>query len=230
MAKENEYGSRKIFYECFYGSVIFGKGFGANAVRRTHLTMERQWGGHFKKVLEIGSGNGEHLDFIKHGFDEYVMLDLVKTVLNAKWSSDGRIKALEANAESIPFNTGEFDRVVSTCLLHHVDNPEKVLNEISRVLSPTGVCTIFLSCDPGLAVRTLRKISTARSAKRKGFKGYNLMIAREHRNHFASLLEIAKFVFQDREFEVKYYPFGLESWNLNGYAILTVGKILPKHP
>jgi len=185
-------------------------------------------GENFRRVLEVGSGKGEHLDFVKHGFEEYLMVDLKKTVLNAKWGLDGRIKAIEGNAESLPFQADEFDRVIATCLLHHVENPEKVLNEISRVLSRDGVCTIFLSCDPGLAVRILRRITTARSAKSKGFQGYNLMIAREHRNHFGSLFEIAKFVFREREIKVKYYPFGLGSWNLNGYAILTVGKILSK--
>jgi len=172
MTKENEFGSRNLFYECFYESVIFGKGIGADAIRWTHSTMEKMWvGAYFNKVLEVGSGNGEHLEFVKHGFDEYVMIDLQKTVLNAKWSSDGRIKTLEGNAESLPFQAGEFDRVISTCLLHHVDNPEKVFTEIKRVLSSVGVCTIFLSCDPGLAVRALRKITTARIAKKRDLEG-----------------------------------------------------------
>ena len=226
MTKDSEYGSQKLFYECFYDSVIFGKGIGANAVRRTHSTMEKPWGGaHFKKVLEVGSGNGEHLDFIKHSFDEYVMLDLRKTEINSNWNSDKRIKTLEGNAEALPFETGEFDRVILTCLLHHVENPELVLNEVDRVLSQNGIATIFLSCDPGLAVRTLRKLTVARSARKKGFEGYNLMISRDHRNHFGSLLEMARFVFRNRNFKVKYYPFGINSWNLNGYAVITVKKI-----
>lgn len=175
-------------------------------------------------MLEVGSGNGEHLDFVKHGFDEYVMIDLRKTLLNSKWGADNRVRTLEGNAEFMPFEAGEFDRVISTCLLHHVDNPELVLNEINRVLSENGVATLFLSCDPGLAVRTLRRVTVAKSARKKGFQGYNLMIAREHRNHFGSLLEMAKFAFRNREIQVSYYPFGLKSWNLNGYAILTIGN------
>lgn len=226
MTHDRNYGSQKLFYECFYDSVIFGEGIGASAVRRTHATMEKGWegGAHFKKVLEVGSGKGEHLEFVKHGFDEYVMLDLRKTALNPKWNSDLRIKTVEGNAESLPFRTGEFDRVISTCLLHHVENPELVFSEVDRVLSQNGTATIFLSCDPGLAVRILRKLTVARSAKKKGFDGYNLMISRDHRNHFGSLLEMAKFVFRKRNFNVKFYPFGINSWNLNGYAIITVKK------
>ena len=226
MTKDRDFGSQKLFYECFYDSVIFGKGLGANAVRRTHTSMEKPWkGAYFKKVLEVGSGNGEHLDFIQHGFDEYVMLDLRKTELNSQWASEPRVKTVEGNAESLPFKTGEFDRVISTCLLHHVEHPELVLNEIERVLSPSGAATIFLSCDPGLAVRTLRRLTVAPSAKKKGFEGYKLMIARDHRNHFGSLLEMSKFVFRKRNFKVKYYPFGIKSWNLNGYAIITIKNV-----
>jgi hypothetical protein len=106
--------------------------------------------------------------------------------------------------------------------LHHVDHPELVLSEIERVLSPNGTATIFLSCDPGLAVRCLRKITTARTARKKGFDGYNLLISRDHRNHFGSLLEMARFVFRNRDFKVKFFPFVIRSWNLNGYAIITV--------
>jgi SAM-dependent methyltransferase len=226
MTRESEFGSQKLFYECFYESVIFGKGIGANAVRRTHSTLEKAWGkgDRFKKVLEVGAGNGEHLDFVQHDFDQYIMLDLRKIDLGSKWNSDLRIKTIEGNAESLPFETGEFDRVISTCLLHHVERPELVLLEIERVLSLEGTATIFLSCDPGLAVRTLRKLTVARSAKKKGFHGYNLMISRDHRNHFGSLLEMARFVFRERNFKVKYYPFGIKSWNLNGYVVITVGS------
>ena len=224
MIKDSNYGSQKFFYECFYDRVIFGEGIGANAVRRTHSTMEKPWGekDRFKKVLEVGSGNGEHLDFVEHDFDQYVMLDLRKTELKSKWSSDSRIKTIQGNAESLPFETGEFDRVISTCLLHHVEHPELVLSEIDIVLSHNGTATIFLSCDPGLAVRALRKLTVARSARKKGFNGYNLMISRDHRNHFGSILEMAKFVFRKRNLKVKYFPFGISSWNLNGYAIITV--------
>ena len=113
-----------------------------------------------------------------------------------------------------------------TCLLHHVEKPELALEEIKRVLNPDGVATIFLSCDPGIIVRLLPTIFTKHQARKQGFKGYELMIARDHRNHVGSLLEIAKFVFRDRNVKIKYYPFRIPSWNLNGYIILQIGSKL----
>lgn len=222
--RDLDYGSSEIFYQCFYQPVIFGAGSGAKAVRRTHQSMEDPYiGQKFDMCLEIGSGNGEHLDFVKHEYQSYTLLDLRKPNLESKWSLDSKIQTFEGNAEKLLFPDQHFDRVVSTCLLHHVDNPEAVMNEFNRVLSREGVGTIFLSCDPGLAVRTLRRITVAKRAKKLGFQGYNLMIAREHRNHINSLLEILKFVFRDRQVQIKYYPFLIKSWNLNGYVIVTVG-------
>ena len=96
------------------------------------------------------------------------MLDLQRTELNPKSSSGSRVKTVEGYAESLPFEKGEFDRVISTCLLHQVEKPELVLSEIERVFSRNGTCTIFLSCNPDLAVGTLRKLTVARSDEKRG--------------------------------------------------------------
>ena len=49
------YGSPTLFYDKFYKSVIFGKGFGANSIRKTHQSMEKPYiGKTYNTVLEIG--------------------------------------------------------------------------------------------------------------------------------------------------------------------------------
>ena len=227
MVDNEDYCSTSLFYECFYEAVIIKGGAGAKAVRRTRQTMENPYTGHsFKNCLEVGSGNGEHLDFVRHDFKNFTLIDLRKPNLEDKWRLDSRIQAIAANAELLPFPDRHFDRVISTCLLHHVEKPEAVLTELNRVLGDSGVGTIYLSCDPGLAVRTLRRLTVARKARKSGFEGYDLMIAREHRNHVNSLLEMSKFAFKKRKFKIKYYPFGIKSWNLNGYIVMTVGKVI----
>ena len=219
----DEYGSPSVFYSKFYKTVIFGKGFGPRSIRKTHQSIEKPYvGKFFEKVLEIGGGTGEHLDFVGHTYERYFLTDLVQPVLNTKWERNPKIICQKANAEELPFANDSFDRVLATCLLHHVEKPEKVLQEFLRVLKPNGVGTIFLSCDPGLAVRLLRSLSTARNAKKNGFQGYNLMISREHRNHISSLLQMARFIFRNRNVKTTYYPLRLPSWNLNGYIIIHI--------
>lgn len=219
----SKYGSQEVFYAKFYRNVLFQKGFGSKAVAKTHRSMEADYKDrHFSQVLEVGGGTGEHLDFIRHSYDQYIISDLKLPKLNKKWSSEKRITPLEANVENLPFKNSTFDRVIVTCLLHHVDKPEIAMEEIKRVLKLEGTATIFLSCDPGILVRLLRRFFTIPRAKKLGFYGYELMIARDHRNHVGSLLEIARYVFRDRIIKINYYPFMIPSWNLNGYVILQI--------
>ena len=44
----------------------------------SHRLAEKNFheGDHFSKVLEVGVGSGEHLPFIRHGFDQYTLTDL----------------------------------------------------------------------------------------------------------------------------------------------------------
>jgi ubiquinone/menaquinone biosynthesis C-methylase UbiE len=174
--------------------------------------------------LELGGGNGEHLNYILHGFDSYTLIDLREAVLEDRHKKDPRIISIVANAEHLPVDEHSIDRVIVTCLLHHVDHPEKVLQEINRVLKDDGTATIFLSCDPGLLVRFLRKLTTERTAKRLGFRGYGLMIARDHRNHVGSLLLLIRHAFRHKQIQENWMPFRLPSWNLNGYLVVTITK------
>ena len=164
------------------------------------------------------------MDYIVHGFEQYTLVDLRKADLPEKWSQDSRIVSLVANAEHLPVEDKSIDRVVVPCFLHHVDHPELVLKEINRVLKDSGEATIFLTCDPGIAVRALRRITTQRTAKKSGFHGYYLMIAREHRNHVGSLLEMVRYVFRDGRIKANWQPFQIPLWNLNGYVILTITR------
>ena len=187
---DDAYGSQEVFYRDHYESITFGKGLGPKAVRRTHKVMEKPFRNRsFGLVLEIGGGVGEHLEFVLHEYEKYFLTDIKKPVLNSGLSANPKIICQEANAEELPFPSNFFDRVIATCLMHHVERPEKVYGEILRVLKPEGVATIFLTCDPEILVRTLRHFTTYRAANKSGFKGYKLMVARDHRNHVGSLLD-----------------------------------------
>ena len=140
------------FYGEFYERVNWTKGIGAFAVRGMHRKMEKEYAnGHFETCLELGGGSGQHLDYVLHGFNSYVLVDLREAQLSLKWASDPRIRSVTGDAENIPFHDKYFDRVIITCLLHHVDNPEKVLQEVDRVLKIGGVATIFFAMRPWFA-------------------------------------------------------------------------------
>ncbi len=225
MTLESEYGDPFRFYNDFYDAVICKSGLGARSIRSTHKFMEAIYSkNEYADCLELGGGNGEHLDFVKHGFSRYVLLDLRNSNLESKWIGDQRIQRLLGDAEDVPFPDKSFDRIIVTCLLHHVNNPEKVFLEIRRLLKTGGSASIFLPCDPGILVRFMRSLTTARKAKGMGFKGYSLMISREHRNHIGGLLKMLKFVFRSEKVSLQWRPFFVPSWNLNAFIIVHIEK------
>ena len=50
----------------------------------------------------------------------------------------GEIELVEASAQSLPFDDGEFDGLTFTYLLRYVDDPPAVLRELARVVRPGG--------------------------------------------------------------------------------------------
>jgi phosphatidylethanolamine/phosphatidyl-N-methylethanolamine N-methyltransferase len=220
----SDHGSQSVYYEKYYESInVRGGGIGSRAFKQLHEAMEKPYNKeYFGRVLEIGAGTGEHLDFVKHEYDEYLLTDIRKPILAGPWTNNPKILCIEANAETLPFEDQSFDRIICTCLLHHVERPEKVLDEILRLLKLDGKVMIYLTCDPGLMTRLVRRLTTHRAAEKAGYRGFELLMAREHRNHIGSLLTLIKFVFRDRQVKIKWVPFLFPSWNLNGSVIIHI--------
>jgi ubiquinone/menaquinone biosynthesis C-methylase UbiE len=101
---------------------------------------------HFSKVLEVGAGSGEHLEFINHGFETLVISDLTLPIPPGhildkvkQHTDNGRIIEFKSeNVENLSYSNSEFDRVIATCLLHHVEKPHDALLEIRRVTKNGG--------------------------------------------------------------------------------------------
>lgn len=174
-------------------------------------------------VLEVGGGSGQHIKFVKY-FSEYVLTDLNSSLLpkNNRDSKLAKIKYKKADVQNLPFKKESFDRVISTCLLHHLTDVEKALLEIYRCVKIGGLVSIYLSCDPGILNRLLRRLLIIPRARKLGFRDYEIFIAREHRNHFQSIESMIKQVFKHQNIQQTYYPFHIKSWNLNTFCIFQI--------
>jgi uncharacterized protein YdhG (YjbR/CyaY superfamily) len=71
----------------------------------------------------------------------------------------------------------------------------------------------------------IRRLTIGRKAKKMGFSGFSLLMAREHRNHVGSLLEMIQYTFRERYLKIQYLPFRIPSWNLNGSIIIHIESI-----
>ncbi|MEA5578607.1 class I SAM-dependent methyltransferase [Anabaena sp. UHCC 0451] len=94
-------------------------------------------------VLDLGCGTGRLLNRLASHFPNLrgTGLDLSPQMLRVARQSNQhhpRLIYLEGNAESLPFAEGQFNAVFNTISFLHYPQPEKVLNEVARVLSPGG--------------------------------------------------------------------------------------------
>ena len=101
-------------------------------------------------ILDAGCGPGFMLIELLKLFPEATGMgvDLAEPLLDvarAAAKSEGlssRVNFESADVERLPYDNQSFDAVVSTNMLHIVENPVKQLDEIERVLKPGGICFI----------------------------------------------------------------------------------------
>ena len=95
------------------------------------------------RVLEIGIGSGLNLPFYRDSVEEIVGLDsspeLLALAARRRETTRGRrLHLVQASAEAIPLDNRSADSVVMTWTLCSVREPGRVLEEIRRVLRPSG--------------------------------------------------------------------------------------------
>lgn len=129
------------------------------------------------------------------------------------------------DAHALPFLDSSFDRTVITCVLHHVEDPERVLEELRRVTRPSGRVSILLPTDRGLPYRAVRAMTSGVLAAKAGRAAEErLYHSREHRNHYASLVTMLRHVFRQDAVRTRPFPTGLPARNLNLVTILQVTR------
>lgn len=102
-----------------------------------------------KKVLEVGCGMGSHAWRFAKFAKEFYAIDLsIKSVqLTRKrfsFHGFGAGGILEADAENLPFRDDSFDLVFSNGVIHHSPNTQRAVDEIYRVLKPTGKTIVMI--------------------------------------------------------------------------------------
>jgi phosphatidylethanolamine/phosphatidyl-N-methylethanolamine N-methyltransferase len=214
----------KEFYDSYYSRVFSGEGLSSKFNSITHKAMESKIERFFvlnpsKKysILEIGAGKGEHFSYVKKPFDAYHMLDILPKPIevggfpNTKW--------IQEDICNPKIKLGRYDRIISMCVFHHLAEPALAIENIKNSLKVGGVFSLFLPSDPGILNRVVRKFFVTPAAKKLGFQYYELVNAREHKNHYWGLKKELEYQFQGYEVSKKYYPFGIPAGNLSLFSI-----------
>lgn len=98
---------------------------------------------HGKRVLEVGVGAGsDHLQWARAGAECYGV-DLTRRAIEitqARFDLYGfKTNLRQIDAEILPFPDDSFDVVYSWGVIHHAEHPEQIVQEVRRVLKPSGL-------------------------------------------------------------------------------------------
>jgi len=101
--------------------------------------------GHLGKVAEFGCGTGFMTKVLAGKADSLIATDLSNDMIRlAKENVKGfnNVQFQVADCQSTAFPDMEFDTAIMSLVLHHVENPDKTLSEMKRILKPGGTLII----------------------------------------------------------------------------------------
>jgi ubiquinone/menaquinone biosynthesis C-methylase UbiE len=93
-----------------------------------------------EKVLDFGAGSGVFLYSLSKNFKKVYGLDVeVKSMNYIKNRFNlNNLHIIKNEGQSLPFQDNFFDIVYAADVLEHVENPEKIYKELSRIIKPKG--------------------------------------------------------------------------------------------
>jgi ubiquinone/menaquinone biosynthesis C-methylase UbiE len=119
-----------------------------------------------KKVLDAGCGPGGNSAWLQ-AENEVVGVDTSAEALRLAQANHPRLKAVQGDISDLPFESGSFDMVLVITVLAMVEDDQRALSEVWRVLRPGGPAFLIEPANPWLrrehdAVTRIRRRYTAR--------------------------------------------------------------------
>jgi len=215
------------WYGSHYSSINVSADSSSTAFRILHKFLEVGFEKNNElRILEVGANVGEHVPFVKTPWRSYIATDIRMPANEIVENLKRNLVRFEiADVHNLPFPDGSFERVIVTCVFHHLQDPTKAITEIIRVTANDGVITILLPNDPSIAYRFTRALTTLRRARRANLlREVQLAHAVEHRNHFLSLKEII--MSQAKEYHPRFisFPFRFPFYNINLISKIIINK------
>jgi ubiquinone/menaquinone biosynthesis C-methylase UbiE len=180
-------------------------------------------------LLEIGAGHGQHFKLTSLKPALYIETDIRQSMgysvsfKESDFQLQGCIKRF-LDAESLSeIPSGTIDSIIVSCVLAHLNDPEKALTEWRRVLKPGGCLSLYIPCEPGLFLRLVRYFTTRRKLKSLGIVQSNLHWL-EHKNHYPSMHFLVKRTFSFDSTQIRLFPFRYFLWDMNLFSLIKIVK------
>lgn len=186
MLTEEQARIREDFYE--HWLEVLPKRFGL-IEKFNHSYALRSSSPQVRRTLEIGAGCGAHLCFEDLTKQEYVALELRSELAEILHISHPAAHVVVGDCQGeIGFPDGYFDRVLAIHVLEHLPNLPAALDEIYRLLSPTGLLSIVIPCEGGLAYSLARNVSARPIFEKRYRQSYDWFVACEHINRPSEII------------------------------------------
>jgi ubiquinone/menaquinone biosynthesis C-methylase UbiE len=215
------------YYSNHYQEVC-NKGLVGFASRLVHWSLEnypyasRSRFHNADEILEIGAGHGQHLPFVKGTYRSYLQCDLRPENLRDQSSEypNSKIEEISIDAENLPYENAKFDRIIVTCVLMHLQNPEKALLEWKRVCKPGGRITLYVPCETGLLLRISQILTTRRKQTKLGYVADYLHF-QEHRYSYLYLKTLVNY-HGGSHIRIRKFPLVIGTWNTNLWSVFEI--------
>lgn len=99
----------------------------------------------FRNLLDVGCGTGPMIELLCKEFPDrnYTGVDLTPRMIKvAQEKKLDHTEFLVGDSENLPFSDGLFDALICTNSFHHYPDPQKFMNEASRVLKSGGIVVL----------------------------------------------------------------------------------------
>lgn len=144
------------------------------------------------RVLDVGCGSGATVEYLNRVFQmNAVGIDPSELLLELGRQRDGNFKLVAGVGEDIPFGPQEMDGVLAECTLSLMQDVDKTLQEIARVLKEDGwfvANDVYARNPEGIGdLRKLQMASCLRGAMAKeelldrlSAKGFSVVLWEDH--------------------------------------------------
>jgi SAM-dependent methyltransferase len=97
------------------------------------------------RIADLGCGSGAFTQELRQAGYTVVGLDISPKLVAIGRSKYPGLELIEGDVESLPFDSGSFDGILLSGLVHHLPDPSRCAAETFRVLRPGGR---FVAFDP----------------------------------------------------------------------------------
>ena len=124
----------------------------------------------FEKALNLGTGEGDYDPMISRYCEELISCDInEQDIAYARQLNAGleNVVYRVEDALNLSFPDNHFDLITSVDVIEHVGQPERMIEEVQRVLKPDGIALItFPSLDFPLTYDPINRVLSWFSSKR----------------------------------------------------------------